>query len=329
MPVTRSSLEIQSDNRLRDPRVLSSLILKDKNAVNQLRINWNEPATTDRLVTLEESTLSDSVAYKDAAQDLHNKELLTATIASPTDVGATVIPNKQDVDDAITAGTPPATSGTSPGFGTLGLVTGDEDKGIDIAAGVMALKIDGTSVQFNATTKAIETAGSSIRTTTLSRPNFSLPTPLGRVTSGDVRYPIDLDVGATTLKDFQAYASISTDDASASSLSVIFTSILDVGQTTIDSIVTSLYALGPANAASGTIKVFVSDTDGDVVSTPVTWGPIGAGDTLAFSILSGDLSAQPNPAAANGLFHIEVTVSFQASVVGSEILIAFPLVTTS
>lgn len=66
----------------------------------------------------------------------------------------------------VSAGTV-STATSAPGGGSQGVVTADEDKGLEIASGILEAKVDGSSIQFNGSGE-LEAVGGGIVSTTVS-----------------------------------------------------------------------------------------------------------------------------------------------------------------
>jgi hypothetical protein len=141
MPTTEVKLDLQSDKVMTDPRIQGSIELQDYAATNRLTIDWAEPATADRTLTLPDPGGDDDFVYANAAQTLSNKSAPDPTVL----LG---IANKGYVDAAVAGAT--ITDATSaPGGGVKGKVTADENLGLQIVAGVLEVKVDGVTTQLN------------------------------------------------------------------------------------------------------------------------------------------------------------------------------------
>lgn len=151
MATTKQNLDIQSDKVLTQPTVQTRIIAKDAGATQALNLDWDEPVGADRTINFSDPGADDSVAYLNKAQVFQNKQISTAPV-NPNDVA-----NKTYVDTAVTAGAPPtATSG--PGGGTEGTVTADSLLGLDITAGVLAVKVDGSTITFDGVGQLVASA---------------------------------------------------------------------------------------------------------------------------------------------------------------------------
>lgn len=77
MAVSKAVLRIQTDQILESPEIREEINLKDELATNTLKLDWDEPAGTDRTVTFPDPGADDTVVYEDNAQTLSNKSFDT------------------------------------------------------------------------------------------------------------------------------------------------------------------------------------------------------------------------------------------------------------
>jgi hypothetical protein len=151
MATTKQNLDIQSDKVLTEPIVQTRIVAQDLGATQKLFLDWDEPVGADRTVNFSDPGANDTVAYLAKSQILLNKQ--TTTVAT---VGNDLT-NKTYVDGAIMAGAPPtATSGS--GGAIEGTVTADSDLGLTIAAGVLAVKVDAATINFNGSGQLVASA---------------------------------------------------------------------------------------------------------------------------------------------------------------------------
>lgn len=141
MANTRTNLDIQSDLVVTEPTIQTRMKMKDAASVQTLFVDFDEPAGADRTVNFTDPGADDTVAYLDAAQVFQNKQITTAPIAGDD------VTNKTYVDTTVAGSVPVATSGI--GGGVQGKVTADEAKGLRIAAGIMEILIDNSTIIFN------------------------------------------------------------------------------------------------------------------------------------------------------------------------------------
>lgn len=140
MATTEVNLDLQSDREVTEPRFKDRIVLRDESAIRATNVDWVEPATADRTVTVPDPTLDTEFVLRDTQQTLTNKKY-SGPIAAADD-----LVNKNYVD-TVAGGLPDATS--APGGGTKGKVTFDSDLGLDVVAGVAAVKVDGASISFD------------------------------------------------------------------------------------------------------------------------------------------------------------------------------------
>lgn len=144
MPPTEVNLDVQTDRDLTEPRIRTRMALKDDGATRSTFVDWDEPAGADRSVNIPDPQANTEFVLGSTPQTLSNKKYTGPTVA-PDDMV-----NKDYVDTAVAGGGANATS--APGGGTEGLVTADEDLGLEITGGpanaVLGIKA-GTGTQFD------------------------------------------------------------------------------------------------------------------------------------------------------------------------------------
>jgi len=151
MANTKGNLDLQSDKVLTNPRFQTVVDLKDASAANTLKLDWDEPAGTNRTINLEDPGANDTIAYLNKAQTFLNKSTTTVPTLGPHLV------NKTYVDAAVAGGVPDATSAPGAG-GTKGKWAADSLKGLQIVAGIGEVKIDGVTITFNGSGQLVGSA---------------------------------------------------------------------------------------------------------------------------------------------------------------------------
>lgn len=98
MAVSKAVLRIQTDQILESPEIREEINLKDEAATNTLKLDWDEPAGTDRTVTFPDPGADDTVVYEDNAQTLSNKSFATdiTMLGSKEVKGLPAVPTSPD-----------------------------------------------------------------------------------------------------------------------------------------------------------------------------------------------------------------------------------------
>ena len=151
MATTRQNLDGQSDKVLTEPTIQTRMQLRDVAATQTLFLDFDEPAAADRTVNFTDPGANDTVCYLNKAQVFKNKQITTVPGASND------VTNKNYVDGAIAASSPPTATAASGG-GVQGTLSGDSDKGLNIVAGVAEIKVDGATISFNGSGQLVGSA---------------------------------------------------------------------------------------------------------------------------------------------------------------------------